>query len=65
MKLFIGIRQQFIQESNLKKYLQYAIGEILLVLIGITLTYQGDNRNESREKKIEGKSDKLPLCLVQ
>jgi len=34
-------------------------------LIGITLTYQGDNRNESREKKIEGKSDKLPLCLVQ
>jgi len=65
MKLFIGIRQQFIQESNVKKYLQYAIGEILLVLIGITLTYQADNRNESREKKIEGKSDKLPLCLVQ
>jgi len=52
MKLFQGIRQQFIQESNVKKYLLYAIGEILLVMIGITLAFQVDNWNVSREKKI-------------
>ena len=41
-----------IQENNVKKYLLYAIGEILLVMIGITLAFQVDNWNESREKKI-------------
>lgn len=51
MKLFRGIRQQFIEESNLKKYLLYAIGEILLVMIGITLAFQVDNWNDNREKK--------------
>ena len=52
MKLFKGSRQQLIQENNVKKYLLYAIGEILLVMIGITLAFQVDNWNESREKKI-------------
>ena len=41
-----------IQENNVKKYLLYAIGEILLLMIGITLAFQVDNWNESREKKI-------------
>lgn len=53
MKLFQQIRQQLIQESNVKKYLLYAIGEILLVMIGITLAFQVDNWNDNREKKIE------------
>lgn len=52
MKLFQGIRQQLIQEKNVKKYLLYAIGEILLVMIGITLAFQADNWNEDRERKI-------------
>ena len=52
MKLFKGSRQQLIQENNVKKYLLYAIVEILLVMIGITLAFQVDNWNESREKKI-------------
>lgn len=42
-----------IHEKNLKKYLLYAIGEILLVMIGILLAFQVDNWNEDREKKIE------------
>jgi len=53
MKLFSGFRQQLIHEKNLKKYLLYAIGEILLVMIGILLAFQVDNWNEDREKKIE------------
>ena len=43
MKLFRGFRQQLIHEKNLKKYLLYAIGEILLVMIGILLAFQVDN----------------------
>ena len=53
MKLFRGFRQQLIHDKNLKKYLLYAIGEILLVMIGILLAFQVDNWNEDREKKIE------------
>ena len=52
MKLFRGFRQQQIHEKNLKKYLLYAIGEILLVMIGILLAFQVDNWNEDRVKKV-------------
>lgn len=52
MKLFRGFRQQLIHEKNLKKYLLYAIGEILLVMIGILLAFQVDNWNEDRVKKV-------------
>ncbi len=51
MKLFRGIRQSLIKEGNLKKYLLYAIGEILLVMIGISLAFQLDNWNDDRIKK--------------
>jgi hypothetical protein len=52
MKLFGGFRQQLIHEKNVKKYLLYAIGEILLVMIGILLAFQVDNWNEDRVKKV-------------
>lgn len=35
MKLFRKIRQKLIKEKNLKRYLLYAVGEILLLMIGI------------------------------
>lgn len=41
-----------IHEKNLKKYLFYAIGEILLVMIGILLAFQVGNWNEDRIKKV-------------
>jgi len=51
MKLFRGIRQSLIKEGNLKKYLLYAVGEILLVMIGISLAFQVSNWDDNRIKK--------------
>lgn len=51
MKLLRNLRQALIQEGNFKKYLWYAIGEIILVMIGISLAFQLDNWNENRLKK--------------
>jgi hypothetical protein len=51
MKLFKNIRRSLIDQQNLKKYLLYAIGEILLVMIGISLAFQLDNWNENRVKQ--------------
>lgn len=50
MKLFRKIRQTLIKEGNLKRYLLYAIGEILLVMIGISLAFQVNNWNDNRIK---------------
>ena len=51
MKLFRNIRQSLIIEGNLKRYLLYAIGEILLVMIGISLAFQVSNWDDNRIKK--------------
>lgn len=52
MKLFRSLRQNLIKEGNIKRYLIYAVGEILLVMIGISLAFQLDNWNEDRVKRI-------------
>ncbi len=50
MKLFKKIRQTLIKEGNLKRYLLYAVGEILLVMIGISLAFQVNNWKDNRIK---------------
>ena len=57
MKLFKNIRQSLIEKGNIKRYFLYAIGEILLVMIGISLAFQADNWNEDRLKKDEESSN--------
>lgn len=51
LRFFRTIRKKLIEEDNVKKYLLYAIGEILLVVIGILIALQVNNRNEDRIKE--------------
>lgn len=55
LKFFRKIRRNLVREGNLKKYLIYAIGEILLVMIGILLALQVNNwnLNAKNEEKLE------------
>jgi len=46
LKFFRTIRKKLIEEDNVRKYLFYAIGEILLVVIGILIALQINNWNE-------------------
>ncbi len=56
LKFFKRIRKNLLKQGNLKSYLFYSIGEILLVMIGILLALQVNNWNEKRqEKKLEVK----------
>jgi len=49
--LFNAIRRQSLSDNKLSKYLLYAIGEIILVMIGILLALQVNNWNEQRKTK--------------
>ncbi|MFT5891714.1 MAG: hypothetical protein ACI9Y7_001821 [Dokdonia sp.] len=51
MKLFRIIRETLIKERNFKRYFLYALGEILLVMIGISLAFQVNNWNDNRINK--------------
>jgi len=48
IKFFRKIRQNLIMENKTGKYFKYAIGEILLVMIGILLALQVSNWNQNR-----------------
>jgi len=48
---FRKIRQSLLLEGKTGKYLKYAIGEILLVMIGILLALQVNNWNDSRKSR--------------
>ena len=50
MKFFRRIRQNLLSEGKTGKYLKYAIGEILLVVIGILIALQINNWNEGRKR---------------
>lgn len=52
-KLFKNIRQSLLSEGKTTKYFKYALGEIILVMIGILLAMQINNWNEDRKHKNE------------
>jgi hypothetical protein len=41
------------EQNNTRKYLQYALGEVILVMIGILLALQVNNWNENRKDRIK------------
>ena len=49
IKFFRKIRQNMINENKTGKYLKYAIGEIILVVIGILIALSINNWNEQRK----------------
>ena len=49
IKAFSKIRRKLLSESNLSKYLVYAIGEIILVVIGILIALQINNWNQNKQ----------------
>jgi hypothetical protein len=60
IKFFRHIRQRLLSESKFSKYLLYAIGEIILVVIGIFLALQLNNLNQERKA-----SEKEELLLQE
>jgi len=55
IKIFRKVRLKFIEERNTGKYIKYAIGEIILVVIGILIALQLNNWNVemSNKKKLK------------
>ena len=51
IKFFRKIRQNLISEGKTSKYLKYAFGEIILVVIGILIALQINNVNEISKQK--------------
>ena len=52
IKFFRRIRQQLLSQNKFSKYMLYAIGEILLVVIGIVIALQLNTWNEGRKNRI-------------
>jgi hypothetical protein len=59
IKFFRKIRQRLLSENKFSKYLIYAIGEIILDVIGILIALSINNWNENRKiKNLE-----ISLCI--
>lgn len=69
MKLFNKVRQRLLTEGRLQRYLVYAVGEIILVVIGIFIALQlnawkADQRDRASEKvHLENLREDLNLQL--
>ena len=51
LRFFRKIRKDLMEQKNTQKYLLYALGEILLVVIGILIALQIDTWNESKKQQ--------------
>jgi hypothetical protein len=52
IKFFRKIRYDLMEKNKTGRYLKYAIGEIILVVIGILIALSINNWNENRKKRI-------------
>ena len=51
ISFFRRIRQQLLQAGNFRKYLFYALGEIILVVLGILIALQVNNWNQQSNER--------------
>ena len=51
LRFFRQLRQRLLSENRISQYLLYAVGEIVLVVIGILIALQVNNWNEDRKKR--------------
>lgn len=51
MSLIELMKNSLLKEGRLRRYLLYAIGEILLIMIGVLLAFQVSKWNEKRTIK--------------
>jgi len=67
INFFRKIRQQLLSENKVSKYLLYAIGEIVLVVIGILIALSINNWNESKKTEVEELRylERLKIDLIQ
>lgn len=63
IKFFRKIRYHLMETGKTSKYLKYAIGEIILVVIGILIALQINNWNEHRKALIDEKATIASLKL--
>jgi len=63
IKFFRKIRKNLLSEGKTGKYLKYAIGEIVLVVIGIFIAIQLNNLNE--ERKLQSKENEYYCKLLE
>jgi len=59
IRFFRNIRKSLVKDGKFTQYITYALGEVLLVMIGILLALQVNNWNEQR------KSDEMMLGRVK
>ncbi|WP_422860313.1 DUF6090 family protein [Flagellimonas sp. S174] len=62
LRFFKKVRQGLLREGKISKYLLYAFGEIILVVLGILIALQINNWNEKR--KTTEKQEKLLSSLL-
>ena len=67
IKFFRKIRQRLLAENRFSRYLAYAIGEILLVVIGILIALWINNSNQERikQERIEATLEAIQNNIVQ
>ncbi len=53
IKFFRKIRQKLLSENKFSRYVIYAIGEIILVVIGILIALQINNWNEAKKTRVK------------
>lgn len=52
IKFFRKVRHKLLTENKFSKYLLYAIGEIILVVIGILIALSINNKNQQNQMNI-------------